>query len=1134
MKRFAIFFLFFTAISHAQQGKTQKEIMQVPNTHLTKDFNLKTKGNIKPTKVIKSTFTDIGFGFENKNFNYLEKDYSTRTLTFEGNLLKSSISEFRNSFGKPNSFIFYYMYDSNGVLKSGTSQSSNAGKLDANDEKDEYSFYSNGLIKEHRYKGFGKDDRKYTYQNNTLSYTSQNGKTTYYFKNDLVTKSVTFNKSSNQNYITNFKYNGDGFLLLEDRGNFTYSYELNASNLVEKEINKNYTKYFKYVYDKYGNWIIAYPLSKGDKGLYGSRFSFYIRQVTYSNGDVTGGKTPDDANIKPDLLKVRQQLYDELINGKKPFVAKKIRNIDLEFPLHEIEEDYGLKIKGNIVPIQLNKKQYDASTKRGSTALMHKVKIESSQTFDKNLRKVKVSKVTMRGTTTTYNFQYDSQGRLKKYWSVGGRYGDTYENYSYQSNGNFTRNKSFKEGGQGIKSTFTKTNDGYTMNGESDKKLIAENNLVKKIIYGYNKAEPSETLIEHDVNGNVSKRETSFGTQTFQYNSQGDQTFYQERDKNSGNTTSRKYAYKYDKYGNWVIQVSLLDMSAAKGIPSFPQPTLRQIKYSNGEVTGTTDITKVESDLGALRKEVKNMNISSDNAVATWKRSSKDNFKFYLDNQSVNKAMLAYMGQDILTFNQDNNQLYLMKDAKNAALNKVFNAKRLFIETSNGYWFKSSNGGVTVFTNRGAVIQKNTLYKYAPNNIDVFYQGEGQPNKVVLKNYKNAQTYTVYPAIAFNQYNPNNTNTTTNTNTSTKKTGTCLKGDCENGYGEFKHTNGYMSEGFFKNGAPYGPMHVSLEKKDESSIAFLQGNYKSHKGMQYRFSDNRFTEMIDYNKGMGLMNDAKERKSYIYNFKNGKVVSKTLLQERTNTGTGCIVGNCTNGAGVYKYSNGTFYFGYFKNGRRNGFGRLDLKNGKQYFGEFDMDTYSGMGTYIISRYNYYIGEFANNTFNGQGVMYYSKTSYKAGTWKGGYYQGKISTSNKTKANQKATKKTTNTNTSQTKTTKEIKATTTNFNTFSSYDKGSLELCKTNSRCVATFFDRLYEKTRKSSNSDQTKKKMTDYYHSLYNMNPEMAYNMMFKISSTTSSSIDIKSLPQSVQNYLKKRAQGLMNKYDDHMKKQGY
>ena len=1119
MKRLLILFVFVTSISFSQQVKTQKEIMQVPNTHLVKDFNLKTKGNIKPTKVIKSTFTDIGFGFENKNFNYLKKDYSIQTLTFEGNLLKSSINEFSNAFGKPNAFLFYYTYDGNGILKSSRSKSSNAGKLDEGEEKNEYSFYSNGLVKENKFTGKIPSTTKYTYNNNQLSYNFPNGTTTYHLQNGWVTKSVTFNKSVNQNYTTSFKYNSDGFLVEEDRGNYKYTFELNASNLVEKQIQKEYTTYFKYVFDKYGNWIIAYTLSKSDgsKGLYGSRSNFYIRQLTYSNGDVTGGKTPNDKNIKASLLKVRQQLYDELINGKKQFVAKKIRNLDLEFPLHEIEEDYGLKIQGNIVPIQLNKKQYDASTKRGSTALVHEVKIESSQTFDKNLRKVKVSKVTRKGTTTTYNFQYDSQGRLKKYWSVGGRYGDVYETYSYQGNGNFTKNKSFKEGDQGIKSTFTKTNDGYTMNGESDKKLIAENNLVKKIIYGYNKAEPSETLQDHDENGNLIKRETSFATQVYQYNSNGDQTFFQETNNNGGDTTSRKYAYKYDKYGNWIIQVNLLDMSIAKGIPSFPQPTLREIKYSNGEVTGTTDITKVESDLVSLRKEVRSMSVSLDNAVATWKKTDKGNFYFYLDNKPVLKAQLAYMGEDILAFNQDNNQLYLMKGAQNATANNITTAQKIKVNTSHGFWFKKPKGSVTVFRKDGTIIQKSSLYKYAPNNIDVFYQGEGESNKVVLKNYKNATAFTVFPLIPFDQYSPDNANT----NTIAKRSGKCLNGDCNNGYGEFEHSNGYISEGFFKNGTPYGPMHVNHEKSDESSIAFLKGNYKEYDGMKYRYYDNRYTEMIDISKQMGILNDAKERKSYIYNFKNGKAVSKTLLKEIATDR--CIVGNCYNGAGVYKYGNGSFYFGYFKNGKRHGFGKLDFKDGKSYIGEFDMDTYSGMGTYVISEYNYYTGEFRNNTFNGQGVMYYSKNSYKAGTWKGGHYQGKSTVVN-------TTYKTTNTSSTNYNTKRNL----TNFSSFTSYEKSTFQRNYKNTQGAANYFNSLYDKHKDSLDETELSKKMTDYFHSLYNLNPKLAYNTFFKIKRDLSNAIKIKTLPQVIQTDLKNRAQGLMNNYKKDMKKKGY
>lgn len=49
MKRFLIFFPFFTAISYAQKVKTQKEILEIPNTTLLdfKSSPQETKTNFR-------------------------------------------------------------------------------------------------------------------------------------------------------------------------------------------------------------------------------------------------------------------------------------------------------------------------------------------------------------------------------------------------------------------------------------------------------------------------------------------------------------------------------------------------------------------------------------------------------------------------------------------------------------------------------------------------------------------------------------------------------------------------------------------------------------------------------------------------------------------------------------------------------------------------------------------------------------------------------------------------------------------------------------------------------------------------------------------------------------------------------
>jgi hypothetical protein len=1112
------------SFSFGQQVKTQKDILQVPNTNLVKDFNLKVNGNIKPTKVIKSTYIDVGFGFENKTFSYLKKDFSTRTLTFEGNQLTSNINKFQMAFGKPNAFYFYYSYDENGILKSSTSKSSNAGKLDENDEINEYSFYSNGLIKENIYKASGKiEPQQYSYNNNTLSYNFANGTKTYHLKNGLVTKEVTFNKSANKTYTENFSYNDQGFLIAQKGETLTYMFQLNQYNLIEKEIRKEYTKHYKYVYDKHGNWIIAYTLSTGTKGLYGSRFKIFISEHTYSNGDITGGKTPESQHIKAALLKARQQLYDEVVLGKKPYVAKKVRNLDLGFPMLEIEEDYDLRIGNqNIVPVKLHKKQFDQREKRSNAEITTELKMESVTEFDSKLRKVKASQITRKEKIKNYYYKYNNQGRLEKYWTKGGLYGNRFENYMYRDGGHFIRSISFQENGPAVKEIYKKTDYGYLVGGQLNDKIYVENNLVTKKLTGYNNLSgPSESRYTYNEQGKVTKLESKYYVTTKKYNANGDVQFSKEMKKSDGSYTAYYYAYKYDSYGNWIIQMKLLDMSIDKGIPSFPNPTLRQITYSNGKITGTTDITKVENDLIALRKNVRaaETNATFGTGIATWKKTKTDNFYFYVDNKPVQKAQLGYMGDHILAFNQDNNRLYKLENVKNATVNTVYTAKKINVETAHGYWFKKPNGSVIVFKNNGVVIQKSSLYKYAPNNIDVFYQGEGESKKVVLTNYKNAKTFTVYPAGDYNTYDAGETVTT---NTTAERSGNCLRGDCDNGYGEFKYaSSGKTAKGFYSNGQPNGVILIESASVKDAVFSSYAGSFEKNDAFTYEYDGKNTVYFYDKNLTTGFANDAKKQETYELIFKNRKLVSKRLL--KFNGETGCMLGNCTNGIGVYKYNNGAIYFGTFKGGVRSGFGKLDFSNGNYYIGEFSNNQYSGLGSYTWSEHNYYMGEYKNGQYHGKGVMYYDKTRYNAGTWTNGKFQGKL-TETSTSSSTSASNSSSNSSSSA----------TSDFSIFTKYEKSTFQRNYKNTQGAANYFNSLYDKHKDSLNETELSKKMTDYFYSLYNLNPKLAYDVCFKIKRDLFDAIDRETLPQAVQDDLKKRAQGLMNAYKKDMKSKGY
>ena len=117
MKRFLILFILFTTVSQAQQVKTQKDILGLPNTDLIKDFNLKIgEGNIIPTKVVTGDYTDTGFPFLKKGFSYNKERYGLKTLVFKNKkLLKNTRELFYESGSylenlKFGSTVYFYIH----------------------------------------------------------------------------------------------------------------------------------------------------------------------------------------------------------------------------------------------------------------------------------------------------------------------------------------------------------------------------------------------------------------------------------------------------------------------------------------------------------------------------------------------------------------------------------------------------------------------------------------------------------------------------------------------------------------------------------------------------------------------------------------------------------------------------------------------------------------------------------------------------------------------------------------------------------------------------------------------------------------------------------------------------------------
>jgi len=114
---------------------------------------------------------------------------------------------------------------------------------------------------------------------------------------------------------------------------------------------------------------------------------------------------------------------------------------------------------------------------------------------------------------------------------------------------------------------------------------------------------------------------------------------------------------------------------------------------------------------------------------------------------------------------------------------------------------------------------------------------------------------------------------------------------------------------------------------------------------------------------------------YLFGYQRGVVIS-----EQSNK-TGCIKGNCVNGSGTYKYSDGEVYVGQFKDNNKNGSGTYKYSNGDVYVGQFKDNISNGSGTYKWTNGEVYVGQWKDDKMNGQGTLKYPNGKVYEGQWK---------------------------------------------------------------------------------------------------------------------------------------------------------
>lgn len=220
----------------------------------------------------------------------------------------------------------------------------------------------------------------------------------------------------------------------------------------------------------------------------------------------------------------------------------------------------------------------------------------------------------------------------------------------------------------------------------------------------------------------------------------------------------------------------------------------------------------------------------------------------------------------------------------------------------------------------------------------------------------------------------------------------CLYGDCENGYGVYRHTAGDRYFGYFKDGlrSGYGVYYYASGTKYIGDWA--EGKINGY-GVFYFAKGDKY---------IGEFNNVKKEGWGTYYYLDGSkatglwesdafVKSKADYLKESNNNR-CITGDCENGYGQYIFDNG-LYMGYWKEGYMHGEGLYVFDTGDYYDGTYHDNKRSGDGTFYFTDGGKYVGGFLNQYLSGEGAMMSNDGLLQEGYWENGYYVGEEPTAN---------------------------------------------------------------------------------------------------------------------------------------------
>lgn len=373
-----------------------------------------------------------------------------------------------------------------------------------------------------------------------------------------------------------------------------------------------------------------------------------------------------------------------------------------------------------------------------------------------------------------------------------------------------------------------------------------------------------------------------------------------------------------------------------------------------------------------------------------WKNNKINGYGYLTVDKNITEAGIYQDGKLITNLGQD----YLNKKLANSCQG----------DCVNGF-------GVKIYPNKDSFVgffKNSKPYKVGTRSwktINTFYAGQfdfnGEPTGIghvsntdymCFGKFINAEV--VGKAVKINRSSgdveqinaPQPTTSSKNIITSNTNSG-CISGDCNNGYGEYNSDN-YTLKGIFKNGKVNGYGFQNFIKES----GYYEGNFVN--GLREGYGFYKWQ-----NTGSAYVGQWKQGKQHGYGYyaknnkvteagyyQNGKLTTNLLTQDFINNKkVNNCTGNCKDGFGMYFYSNGDIYFGFFSNSKRHYLGSYIWKSGNVYIGEYYNDKANGLGEESYKPANTrYFGSFTNGKRDGFGVYFTTTNAVDSyGVWTNG-------------------------------------------------------------------------------------------------------------------------------------------------------